>query len=121
MFYIFVNSTPKHVFTSSDLSQPWERTTVVTDPAVDYVQRLRDRPGRDIGVHGSIRLAGSLLAADLVDRLELVVAPGIAGHGRRLFEPTGRPHRLNLLKVSGSTTGTVFLTYGRPSPSDPVR
>lgn len=81
------------------------------------MQRLREQSGGDIGVHGSIRLAASLIAADLVDRLELVVAPAVAGRGRRLFDQGARAHRLRLLKVSGSPTGAVFLSYGRREQS----
>ena len=46
---------------------------------------LKEQPGGDIGIHGSIALAGSLLRARLVDELRLVVAPSLAGKGRRLF------------------------------------
>jgi hypothetical protein len=35
------------------------------DP-VEFVQDLRDRPGGDIGVHASISVAQTLLAADVV-------------------------------------------------------
>ncbi|GAB3259026.1 dihydrofolate reductase family protein [Kineosporia babensis] len=115
-FADFVNTTPKHVFTSGAFEAAWDNTTVVTEPAVDYVRRLREQEGGDIGIHGSIRLAGSLINADLVDRLELVVAPAVAGSGRRLFGSGTAAHRLQLLKVSSSPTGAVFASYARPVP-----
>ena len=67
----------------------------------------------DIGVHGSITLARTLLA-DLADRLELVVVPTLAGAGRRLFGDRAAPARLSLTKTASSTTGCVFLRYDRP-------
>ena len=79
-----------------------------------YVERLRQGPGGDVGVHGSIRLAQGLLAADLVDRLELVVVPTLAGSGRRLFTHQVDLRRLALTKATPSVTGCVFLGYQRP-------
>ena len=113
-FADFVNGTTKHVFTSSPLTPTWSATTVVDEPAVPYVERLRHGRGGDVGVHGSIRLAQSLLAADLVDRLELVIVPTLAGSGRRLFTDQVDRGRLALTKATRSATGCVFLGYQRP-------
>ena len=65
-------------------------------------------------MHGSIRLAQSLLAGDLVDRLELVTMPALAGSGRRLFPDGLDLRRLTLTKATGSAMGCVFLGYRRP-------
>ncbi len=64
-------------------------------------------------MHGSIRLAQSLLAADLVDRLELVVVPTLAGAGRRLFVDGPDLRRLTLTRATQSSSGCVFLGYQR--------
>ena len=85
----------------------------MTSDVVDYVSALKDQPGRDIGIHGSIRLAGTLLRARLVDELRLVVAPTVAGQGRRLFADDDALDRLELLDVGRSPKGTLFLHYRR--------
>lgn len=108
----FVNGTTKHVFTSSKPRDGWAATVLVDEPAPPYVAALKRQPGGDIGIHGSIRLAQSLLAADLVDELRLVVAPALAGAGRRLFEGEGAPRTFELCSVSSSSVGTLFLQYG---------
>jgi dihydrofolate reductase len=113
-FADFVNGTDKHVFTSRALSPSWSRTTVVEEGLVPYVVRLKEGRGGDVGVHGSIRLAQSLLADDLVDRLELVISPSLAGSGRRLFTDDTDLRRLTLTKATRSSTGCVFLGYRRP-------
>ncbi|HEX5781055.1 MAG TPA: dihydrofolate reductase family protein, partial [Solirubrobacteraceae bacterium] len=59
----FINTTPKHVVTSSTPDQEWANTTLVTIPAAEYVTALKQQPGGDIGIHGSVELAGSLLRA----------------------------------------------------------
>ncbi|WP_122818013.1 dihydrofolate reductase family protein [Nocardioides pantholopis] len=112
-FADFINGTTKHVFTSSRPDRPWSTSVVADAPLVPYVERLRHGAGRDIGVHGSIGLAQDLLAADLVDRLELVVVPTVAGSGRRLFTDTADLRRLHLVKTARSSTGCVLLGYGR--------
>lgn len=112
-FADFINRTPKHVFSSSIPASSWPQTTIVDDALVPYVARLKENSGGDIGIHGSIRLAQSLLADDLVDRLELVIVPTLAGHGRRLFTDAIDLRRLNLTKATQSATGCVFLGYQR--------
>ena len=113
-FADFINTTPKHVFTSRPLTGGWDRSVEVEIPVAAYVEQLKSQPGGDIGVHGSITLAQSLLAADLVDRLELVIVPTLAGAGRRLFGGRAEPIRLALTRAESSPTGCVFLTYERP-------
>lgn len=112
-FADFVNSTTKHVFTSGAPEPSWPQTTFVTEQLKPYVTRLRQGPGGDVGVHGSIRLAQSLLADELVDRLELVIVPTIAGSGRRLFADGIDLRRLTLTKSARSPSGCVFLGYRR--------
>ena len=113
-FADFINTTTKHVLTSRPLDGGWDRSVAVDVPVSEYVAQLKDRPGGDIGVHGSITLATTLLAANLVDRLELVVVPTLAGAGRRLFGHSAAPTRLTLTKALTSPTGCVFLSYDRP-------
>ena len=112
-FASFINGVRKHVVTSSEAAEEWVNSTLVTAPADDYVDALKNRPGRDIGVHGSIRLARSLLRARLVDELRLVVAPALAGHGRRLFADDDALDRLELMNSERSPDGSLFLHYRR--------
>ena len=91
-----------------------------TSPA-EYVADLKRQPGGDIGIHGSISLASSLLRAGLVDVLELAVAPAVAGQGRRVFDGDDTKQSLQLTDMSRSPAGTLFLTYRRASHLTPSR
>ena len=113
-FASFVNSTPKYVYASSTTGKEWENSTVVSTSATEHVAQQRASSGGDIGIHGSIDLARSLWRAGLIDRLELVVAPTVAGSGRRLFDDPGALTPLDLVEVSRSSGGALFLTYGSP-------
>ena len=109
-FASFINNTMKHVFSSAPIDAEWSNTTVVSEPAVDYVAALKQGEGGDIGIHGSIGLAGSLLEAKLVDELRLVVAPTIAGRGKRLFRDLGA-QKLRLVEEHRTEGGALLLHY----------
>jgi dihydrofolate reductase len=111
-FADFINGTEKHVFTSSTPSQAWENSTFVAEPAEEYVAALKALDGGDIGIHGSLSLAGSLLRAGLVDELRLAVAPTTAGRGRRLFAD-GDLQSWQLTDMERTPTGVLLLAYRR--------
>jgi dihydrofolate reductase len=100
----------KFVVTSTALGQPWSNTTVVDGDLIEFVTELKQRPGGDIGVGGSITLAQSLLAAGLVDELRLVIAPVLQVHGRKLFDKIV-PTRLTLNRHVTSSTGYLLLDF----------
>lgn len=109
-FSDFINSVRKHVATSTPLTGGWTNAQRIEGPVEDVVRRLKAGGGGDIGVHGSIALTRSLLAAGLVDELRLVVAPQVVGHGRRLFAD-GVPHALRLVRCTSTPSGSLLLRY----------
>ncbi len=111
-FSSFINGVQKFVVTSTPPEQQWPKTEVVEDGLGDFVVELKQQPGGDIGIHGSISLTQSLLEAGLVDELRLVIAPALHIHGRKLFD-TGRPWRLSLTRSVASPTGYLLLDYRR--------
>jgi dihydrofolate reductase len=109
-FASFINGVTKHVVTSSPLSPAWTGATAVEGDPVAFVRALKETDGGDVGVHASIELAQALLAAGVVDVLRLVVAPAVAGSGRRLLD--GVPAaRLELQRSAASPTGHLVLDY----------
>lgn len=109
-FATFINSVPKFVATSSPLGHEWADASAIDGGLVDFVRDLKNRPGGDIGVHGSISVAQTLLSAGVVDELRLVIAQAIAGAGRRLFDGLP-PIRLTPIRSSISPTGYLILDY----------
>ncbi len=109
-FATFINGVEKYVATSTPLQRNWAHSTVIDGGVVEFVQQLKDRPGGDIGVHASISVAQSLLAADVVDEVRLVVAPTIVGTGRRLLD--GLPSmRLESMGHATSPSGHLLAHY----------
>lgn len=113
-FADFINSVKKYVATSTPLTTSWGNAEAVAGPVTDLVRDLQAHPGGDIGVHGSITLAQSLLAAGLVDELQLAVGPVLDPTGRRLFEGLDELRRLELLSATPTPGGTVWVIYRVP-------
>jgi dihydrofolate reductase len=109
-FATFINGVAKHIATSTPLDKDWANATAIDGPLVDFVRDLKQQRGGDVGVHASISVAQALLAAGVVDELRLVIAPKIAGHGRRLLD--GVPAiALELTRSEISPTGSLLLGY----------
>jgi dihydrofolate reductase len=109
-FADFINAVTKYVATSEPLDRDWANATMVHGDLAGFVRELREQRGGDIGVHASLSVAQSLLAAGLVDELRLVIAPRIVGTGRRLLD--GLPSiKLEPIRSQVSPTGYLLADY----------
>jgi dihydrofolate reductase len=108
-FADFINGVRKYVVTSRPLEPEWTNAEAVTGPLPELVERLKSLPGKDIGVHGSITLAQSLLALDLVDEVQLAVAPVLDPVGRRLSGSLPDLVRLRLVSSAATAAGALWL------------
>src|SRR5215211_6307769 len=109
-----LNTMPKYVVSSTLKDPEWNNTTVLRGDVVDEVTRLKQRYDGDIVVHGSPRLAQTLIEHDLVDALHLQVYPVIVGAGKRLFAETSSTRRLQLAEARTVGDGVHILIYRRP-------
>jgi dihydrofolate reductase len=82
---------------------------------VDEVTKLKREVDGDIYVHGSCRLAQTLIENDLVDELHLMVFPVVLGTGRRLFGETSDKKSLRLTDSKTVGEGVTILIY-QPAP-----
>jgi dihydrofolate reductase len=107
------NNMPKYVVSSTLKDPEWTNTTVIDGDLAAAVDRVRDAHDGMVVVHGSAQLAQSLLAADLVDELRLMVFPVVLGTGKRLWGDTDgkKPLKLTDSKIVGD--GVAILVYGR--------
>src|SRR5215475_14315879 len=109
-FATFINGVTKYVATSTPLDRDWANATVVDGGLVEFVRDLKQQRGGDVGVHASISVAQALLAGDVVDELRLVIAPRIAGRGRRLLD--GLPSiQLESIRSNVSPSGYLLVDY----------
>lgn len=104
------NSMPKYVVSSTLSDLTWNNSTWV---AFDQIAALKDQPGGEIAVHGSISLVNGLLEADLIDELRLMVHPIVLGSGKRLFGEHADAHTLKLAEARALDSGSLILRYER--------
>lgn len=66
---------------SSTLRGPldWPDATLVTDDAVDIIARLKEESDVPLRSHGSLAMNRALMAAGLVDRVQVAIFPVITG------------------------------------------
>lgn len=109
-FATFINGVTKYIATSTPLQQEWTNSTAIDGDLVEFVRELKNQPGDDIGVHASISVAHTLLAAGVVDELKLAIAPMVVGTGRRLLDtmPAGQ---LELIRSAGTPSGYLLADY----------
>jgi dihydrofolate reductase len=106
-----INNTPKYVASTTLKKVEWQNSTLITGSIADEIARLKQQPGKAIGVAGSPTLVRWLLRNDLLDELTLMVHPVIAGRGKRLFEDGSDLRRLRLVDSKITRTGVAVLTY----------
>jgi dihydrofolate reductase len=103
----------KVVLSTTLTEAPWERTRVVNAPAADVVAELKAAGEGDILVNSSPSVIKPLLAADLVDRLYLMINPEIAGDGQRLFDDGLPGSKWKLARQETGELGEMALVYER--------
>jgi dihydrofolate reductase len=103
-----INSSPKYVVSNTLKHPEWQNTTVISGDVAGAIAELKERIDGVILVAGSGALVGTLLGADLVDELRLMVFPTVLGRGKRLF-----PDGIERLKLK--------LTQSRPVGPDGVQ
>ncbi len=109
-FSRFINGVAKYVATSTPLDRNWAHATALEGGLLESVRALQRRPGGDVGVHASLSVVRTLLAAGAVDELRLVIAPKIVGGGRRLLDGLP-PIPLEAIRSERSPTGYLLVDY----------
>jgi dihydrofolate reductase len=112
----YFNGVRKFVVSSTLKQADWNNSVILTGDLTAEVNALKAMDGTNITVHGSGRLAGSLLTLGLVDELRLIVYPVVLGTGQRLFTD-GITATMTLVETRPFASGAVGLIY-TPKPAD---
>ena len=106
-----LNGVPKYVVSKSLRQAGWNPTTILSRDSAAEVAQIKRQTGREIQIHGSARLARSLMEEGLVDEVRLAVAPVVIGQGRRLFPESGSPLGFKLTRHDVTSAGLAIHTY----------
>ncbi len=121
-----INTRMKHMPTtviSSTLHGPldWPDATLVRGDAVEVVARLKQESAVPLRSHGSLSLNRALMAAGLVDRVQITIFPVISGQTGRPRSSRERPTSTsNCSKAGRSTAAPRRSSTGPPCTAEPV-
>jgi dihydrofolate reductase len=114
-----LNSLPKYIVSNTLDHLEWTNSNLIRgDDLAEEIAKLKQRPGRELQVHGSGRLAQALMTHDLIDEYRLWIYPVVLGKGRRLFKDGNTPAALKLIDTKTTSTGVVIHVYepaGKPT------
>ena len=113
-FSDWINSAQKYVVsdTLSESDLTWTPTTIIRgNELVNKVTELRNQPGGDIYVYGSLSVVGALLKEGLVDELVLMIEPITLGGGNTLFPGDGEARKFELISAQTANTGVLICRY----------
>jgi len=107
----WLDDVNKVVFSRTLREVTWKNARLARSGAAEEVAALKRAPGKDIIIQNSTRLTQSLLAAGLVDELNIMIAPAVVGAGRALF--AGVPGRIDLgpAELTRFDDGTFVARY----------
>jgi dihydrofolate reductase len=114
-----LNSTRKHVASTTLKEVDWNNSTVITGDVAEYVATLKSQDGPEIQVHGSPGLVQTLLEHDQIDEFRMWIFPVVIGTGKRFFGEGAIPAALKLVDSRVSKTGVTINVYERAGDINP--
>ncbi|MFL5574391.1 MAG: dihydrofolate reductase family protein [Gemmatimonadaceae bacterium] len=107
------NHATKYVASRSRSEFAWQNSQWLGRDAAAAVRELKQGDGPDLLTQGSGDFVQTLLAADLVDELRLLIFPVALGTGKRLFGTGTRPAAFRLTRSVVASSGVILATYER--------
>lgn len=106
----YMNSLHKYVISHSLKTVTWENSSLLTGDPVEAIARLKEQPGKDLGIGGS-DLVVSLDLFRLIDEYRILYAPIILGKGKPLFSGMLQRVRMELVDSQVFKSGVVANRY----------
>jgi dihydrofolate reductase len=104
-------ATKPHFVVSKTLDRVSWPTTAKMVRDLSELRALKEQPGKNIYVVGGPTLVTSLLNANLLDELRLIVHPLLLGGGKALFEGVHEHRPLHFVAAEPTPSGRVVLSY----------
>lgn len=107
-----VNGLHAFILSNREEKLAWENTELLVvrsdDDLVEAVKKIKQQPGKDLGVPGGIRTAQTFVRLSLIDEYVLAIHPVAIGKGQSVFT-----NRVNLELVSIKTyrSGVMRVHY----------
>lgn len=108
-FANLMNNQTKYVVSTTLDKAEWKNSHLINGDVVAELRKLKQQPGKDINIVGSGTLTRSLIEADLVDEVQLMLCPVILGEGKRLFDHVDYTRSMKVLEVKSFESGMIYL------------
>ena len=108
----------KIVVSNQHLEFSWRNSEQLQGDFVEAVTALKNEPGGNIALTGSVSVVRQLLDAGLLDELHLLVHPIAIRKGLRLFDEGDAPIPLRLISSETFQTGVLNLIYTPGAPTE---
>jgi dihydrofolate reductase len=108
------NALSKIVFSKSLENTPWgkwEPARQIKKDPVETIKQLKNEPGKDLVIHGSISLVHTFIKAGLLDEYQFCICPVALGEGRSLFPKEMNDIELELVDVKKYRSGVTWSSY----------
>lgn len=104
---------PKHVATHRAGTLDWHNSRALEGGLADAVRALVRQDGADLLTWGSGEMVRQLLAAGLVDEMQLMIHPIVLGRGKRLFGDDAHASAFKLAHSTKTRDGVLITRYAR--------
>ena len=107
------NSVIKHVATHRTDRLEWQKSQALKGELADAIRSLKKKDGANLLTWGSGDMVRQLVAAGLVDELQLLIYPIILGRGKRLFDENAQASSFTLAHTTSTRGGVMINRYVR--------
>ena len=105
------NSAEKIVISQTMTAESLNNTIIIRDNIPNEINKIKNKPGKDILIFGSPAVSQLLMQHDLIDSYWIFVNPIIFGKGIPLFTDMENKIKLKLVNTKQFSNGEVGLNY----------
>lgn len=103
----------KYVATHDASSLKWKGSQALGADIIAGLTKVKAGAGPNLVIQGSSELVHQLMAAGLIDELQLMIFPVVLGKGKRFFDGTSMPRAFNLTGSETTSKGVIIAKYAR--------
>ena len=107
----WLENVEKIVVSTTTPEQDWHNTRVIRENVAEEIAKLKQEPGKDLVIFGSITLATSLMELDLIDEFQFTISPVMLGEGKTFIRHIQERVQLELLESEKIEGGMIGLHY----------
>ncbi|WPC43970.1 dihydrofolate reductase family protein [Clostridium sp. JS66] len=105
-----VHSKEKYVFSRTQIGTD-NQAIFINENILEEVNKLKNKPGKDIWLYGGASLITTFINLGLVDEFRLSIHPVILGEGKPLFIDIKQRLNLKMVNTRTFSSGVVQLIY----------